>query len=137
MNRFAIAAAGLTSALVLGGCGAEKQTACGSSPRATGSGTYVVVSVFLRAHTDEKTVRNVACSLEDSDLVASVHVVPGEPPEPPEPPAIASGLGPPAPGTIEVTPRRAQDARRVRVFVYRLPNAGLVEDVIITHGERS
>ena len=130
MNRFAIAAAGLTSTLVVGGCGGEKERACGSSPRATGSGTYV--SVFLRAHTDEETVRSVACSLEDSDLAVSVHVVPGEPPEPDK---LRPGLGPPVPGTIEVTPRRAEDAQRVRAFVYRLPNAELVEDVSIRHVE--
>jgi hypothetical protein len=92
-----------------------------------GARTYV--TVWLRPHTDEETIRQVARDLKKSDLVASVRVTPGEPEEPP---LFPPNIGPPSPGEIRVTPVRAEDAESIRALVHGLPDAYLVDDVIVT-----
>jgi hypothetical protein len=129
-SRLAVLAVG--SALVLAGCGGgERESECGGDERQTAPGTYV--TVWLVPHTDEATIRGVACALETNPLVASVYVSPGETEEPPR---FVPALGPLGPGGIEVAPRRAKDAGRIRAYVYALPNARLVDDVIISHVSR-
>ncbi len=122
----------VSSFALLFGCGGERETRdCGGGERKTGPGTYV--TVWLQPHTDKDTIRGVACELEKHSLVASVYVSPGEPEESP---LFPSNLGPPLPGAIEVTPARSEDAGRIRAYVHRLPNAFLVDDVIITRIDR-
>jgi hypothetical protein len=129
VNGVRVAVILIALAIVLAGCGGDKseRQVCGG-PRNT-SLPRTTVTVWLRPHTDEDTVRGVACQLEQNPLVASVFVTPGEPPEPS---LFRPGLGPLPPGMIEATPRRANDAGRIRAYVHRFPNAQLVDDVIIS-----
>jgi hypothetical protein len=93
------------------------------------AGARTYLTVWLRPHTCDETIRRVARNLRKSDLVASVRVTPGEPEEPP---LFPPNIGPPSPGGIQVTPVRVEDAERIRAFVHGLPDAYLVDDVIVT-----
>jgi hypothetical protein len=112
---------------LLVGCGGERESDCGGGQRETGPGTYV--TVWLEPHTDEDTIRGVACELEKHRLVASVYVSPGEAEEPPRFPSL---IGPLSPGAIQVTPDQSEDAGRIRAYAEGLSDNYPVADVIIT-----
>jgi hypothetical protein len=115
MSRFRLGVAVIASALVLAGCSGDEETqACGGKRDTTVPRTYV--AIWLRPDTSEETIRGFACGLEGNSLVASVYVLPEEPEE-------TRG--------IEVTPKRAEDAGRLRGYVYGLPDAHLLDDVFI------
>ena len=89
--------------------------------------------MWLEPHTDEDTIRSVACELEKHALVASVYVSPGEPQEPPR---LRPLLGPLSPGAIEVTPARSKDAEPIRAYVEGLSDVYPIADVIVTRVSR-
>jgi hypothetical protein len=114
---------------ILRNCDQRETGACRLDDRATTVPRTEVI-VWFRPHTDEDTIRDAACELKESPLVASVYVSPGEPEEPPRFPSL---LGPMPPGVIEVTAARPQDAEQIRASVLDLPNSHLLDGAFLSH----